>query len=44
MPFSGVAALYTASGLISGLLWYGEMLSGCAVSGVIKVTVNAIGH
>ncbi len=44
LAFSGVASLYTASGLISGLLWNGEMLSGCAVSGVIKVTVNVIGH
>ena len=44
LPFSGVASLYTASGLISGLLWYQEMLSGCSVSGLVRVTVNAIGH
>lgn len=44
LPFSGVAAMYTASGLISGLLWYQEVLSGTPVSGLVNLIVNAIGY
>lgn len=42
--FSGCAALNTVSGFLSGLLWCGEVLSGTPVSGLVTVTVNAIGY
>jgi hypothetical protein len=41
---SGMASLYNASGLISGLLWYEEVMSGTPVSGLVRLTVNAIGY
>lgn len=44
LAFSGRASMYLASSLISGLLWYNEVLSGTAVSGLVRLTVNAIGY